>query len=118
MLTAPSVLGFHGQRLIARPPPSSVPLIASIFAGCGVFLSGVGLTPETLLPCSNWVMRVRRLPSPASKTSRSPALALIACSYASRALVRSGSCLMNAVAFLVNSFTASVYVVMVADDDG
>src|ERR1700674_639818 len=71
-----------------------------------------------LTPCSNWVMRVRRFSSPASKTLRSSALAFVACSYASRALVRSGSCSMNAVAFLVNSFTAPMYVVIVDDHDG
>src|SRR6266699_6397886 len=70
-----------------------------------------------LTACSSWVMRVLRFSWPVSKILRSSAPALIACSYESRALVRSGSCSMNAVAFLVNSFSASVYVVMVGDDD-
>ena len=43
MLTAPSVLGFHGH-LRARPSPWSVPLILSTFAGSGFFLSGARLT--------------------------------------------------------------------------
>jgi hypothetical protein len=43
MLTAPSVLGSHGH-IFARPPPSSVPLILSTFAGSGFFLLGASLT--------------------------------------------------------------------------
>jgi hypothetical protein len=46
-LTAHQVLGsgdcwVHGH-LIARPPPSSVPVILSTFVGSGFFLSGAGL---------------------------------------------------------------------------
>src|ERR1700691_167740 len=35
----------HGNLVIMRLLLSSVPVIASTFAGCGFFLSGAGLTP-------------------------------------------------------------------------
>jgi len=74
----PSIDVSHGNVLTA-PALSLLALIASTFTGSGFFLSGTGLPRWRSSACSNCLISVRKFSSPASKTLRSSALAVIAC---------------------------------------
>src|ERR1700738_2948953 len=59
----------HGNMLSV--PVLSPLMVGSPFTGSGIFLANVGLLRWLLTDCSNWVIKPRRVSSPAFKTLRS-----------------------------------------------